>query len=95
MRLDPYVLEFILAILAVVGGLLVASEARRLGRRYTRVFFLAFVIAPMWFVVAYYVYFTWGNPDWVINQPMKVIVRLPLLTQLYILYWGLRRVGSP
>lgn len=93
--MTPYTIEFVLALLGWVGAWLVVHElvlygGRRAADRFLVLFFVAFSIAPIWFMVANFMLIARGDPDWLLNRWISFAVRVPLVGALYAVYWTLR-----
>jgi len=87
--MTPYVLEFVVALLAVVGAALVIREYWRRGDWLLVRFFVVFGLAPFWFTVAQFRTIAWGDPGWLFNRWISFWVRLPLVFGLYVVAWRL------
>src|SRR2546427_1977990 len=85
------VVEFTIAILAVVGTALIVTELIRIKAYWLAVFFTTFGLAPLWFTIANFKLLAIGDPNWLLNRWISVVVRVPLVAALYVAAWAVRR----
>lgn len=88
--MTPYIIETILATLAVVGTVLVVHEYWRRQQWLLVGFFILFGLAPLWFALAGLRLIAAGDPGWIFNRWVSWLIRVPLVVALYVIAYRLR-----